>query len=107
MWVINFGTVLMMVGLLGIIEFARAASPENALLQHGVIIMLFLVYGVGQGFAQPALINLVVGNNGTTSEDAGSAAGIFLTVIHSSMALGVASPLRELQNPPHIFGFRR
>jgi len=93
MWVINLGTVFMMVGLLGIIEFARAAaaSPENALLQHGIITMLFLVYGVGQGFAQPALINLVVGSNGTTSEDAGSAAGIFLTVIHSSMALGVAS----------------
>jgi MFS family permease len=90
MWVINLGTVLMIVGLCGIIEFARAAeaSPENALLHHG---MLFLVYGVGQGFAQPALINLVVGSKGTTSEDAGSAAGIFLTVIHSSMALGVAS----------------
>src|SRR5258707_1384324 len=93
MRVINLGTVFMMVGLLGIIEFARAAaaSPENALLQHGILTMLFLVYGVGQGFAQPALINLVVGSNGTTSEDAGSAAGIFLTVIHSSMALGVAS----------------
>jgi MFS family permease len=93
MWVINLGTVLMMVGLLGIIEFARtaAASAENALLQHGIITTLFLVYGVGQGFAQPALINLVVGSKGTTSEDAGSAAGIFLTVIHSSMALGVAS----------------
>src|SRR4029077_6955000 len=56
MWVINLGTVLMMVGLLGTIEFARtaAASAENALLQHGIITTLFLVYGVGQGFAQPA-----------------------------------------------------
>ena len=52
---------------------------------------LFLLYGLGQGLAQPALINTVVGSAGVSGEDAGSAAGLFLTTAQSSIAFGVAA----------------
>jgi hypothetical protein len=37
------------------------------------------------------MINAVVGNAGVSGEDAGAAAGLFLTVAQSSIALGVAA----------------
>ena len=56
-----------------------------------MLVLLFLVYGVGQGLVQPSLINTVVGSSGVSGEDAGSVAGLFLTTAQSSIALGVAA----------------
>ena len=57
-----------------------------------LVVLLFLVYGVGQGLVQPSLINTVVGSSGVSGEDAlRSAAGLFLTTAQSSIALGVAA----------------
>ena len=52
---------------------------------------IFFIYGLGQGLAQPALINTVIGGAGVTGEDAGSAVGLFLTTAQSVIALGVAA----------------
>jgi hypothetical protein len=56
-----------------------------------MLVVLFLVYGLGQGLGQPALINTVIGNSGVSGQDAGSAAGLFLTTAQSAIALGVAA----------------
>ena len=50
----------------------------------------FLVYGLGQGLTQPALVGRDVDARGVSAEDAGAAAGLFLTTVQSSIALGVA-----------------
>jgi EmrB/QacA subfamily drug resistance transporter len=63
--IVNLGTFLMILGLLGIIALAR--------------------------LAQPALINTVIGSSGVSGEDSGSAAGLFLTTAQSAIALGVAA----------------
>jgi predicted MFS family arabinose efflux permease len=91
--ILNLGTLLMMVGLLGTIALARvaAAAPSPSALDERMLVVLFLLYGLGQGLAQPALINTVVGSSGVSGEDAGSAAGLFLTTAQSSIALGVAA----------------
>ena len=74
---------MMVVGLAGVVIVAQA---EPLLMVPG-----FLIYGLGQGLAQPAMINAVVGSAGVSGEDAGAAAGLFLTVAQSSIALGVAA----------------
>ena len=83
----------MALGLLGIIvlaQLANAASPPLT-INDRLLVAIFLVYGLGQGLAQPALITTVIGSTGTTGEDAGSAVGLFLTTAQSAIALGVAS----------------
>jgi MFS family permease len=90
--IINLGTFLMALGLLGIIvsaQQAHAASGSEAIDQR-LLVAIFLVYGLGQGLAQPALINTVTGSARVTGEDAGSAVGLFLTTAQSAIALGVA-----------------
>ncbi len=83
--VLNLGTALMMAGLLGLLLSCRADLPVVG------IIGALAVYGVGQGLAQPALINIVIGGVGISAEDTGSAVGMFLTTAQSSIALGVAA----------------
>ena len=83
----------MALGLLGIIvlaQLANAASPPLSISDR-LLVAIFLIYGLGQGLAQPALITTVIGSTGTTGEDAGSAVGLFLTTAQSAIALGVAS----------------
>jgi EmrB/QacA subfamily drug resistance transporter len=85
--IIVLGTGLMALGLLGVVALALV----GALLDPRPLIVLFLIYGLGQGLAQPALINTVVGSAGVSGADAGAAAGLFLTMAQSSIALGVAA----------------
>lgn len=91
--IVNLGTFLMILGLLGIIALARLAhaDPVTAAMDWRMLVPIFLIYGLGQGLAQPALINTVIGSSGVSGEDAGSAAGLFLTTAQSSIALGVAA----------------
>lgn len=56
-----------------------------------MLVSSFLLYGLGQGLAQPALINTVMDYSGVSGEDAGAAAGLFLTTAQSAIALGVAA----------------
>jgi len=92
-WIINLGSLLMALGLLGIIIVAQLANrPSGAeAIDQRLLMAIFLVYGLGQGLAQPALINTVVGSSGVTGDDAGSAVGLFLTTAQSVIALGVAA----------------
>jgi EmrB/QacA subfamily drug resistance transporter len=90
--IVNLGTALMALGLLGIIASARisADTAESGTVNLQMLVLIFFVYGLGQGLAQPALINTVIGGAGVTGEDAGSAVGLFLTTAQSVIALGVA-----------------
>lgn len=80
-------------GLLGIIIVAQLANRPSGTeaIDQRLLMAIFLVYGLGQGLAQPALINTVVGSSGVTGDDAGSAVGLFLTTAQSVIALGVAA----------------
>jgi EmrB/QacA subfamily drug resistance transporter len=91
--IINLGTFLMAFGLLGIIASAHLADVAGPSISGGDrwFVAFFFVYGLGQGLAQPALINTVIGSAGVTGKDAGSAVGLFLTVAQSVIALGVAA----------------
>jgi MFS family permease len=91
--IINLGSFLMAFGLLGIITLAQLANPASGpgAIDGRLLVVIFLVYGLGQGLAQPALINTVIGSTGVTGEDAGSAVGLFLTTAQSAIALGVAA----------------
>ena len=80
--IVNLGTALMALSLACLIVLPSVDVCALA--------VLFALYGVGQGFAQPALINTVVGARGVAGEDAGAAAGLFLTTAQSCIALGVA-----------------
>jgi MFS family permease len=76
---------------IGLYGTSMGFASVVAQLLGGLLVPLFLIYGLGQGLAQPALINIVVGSSGVSGEDAGSAAGLFLTTAQSSIALGVAA----------------
>ena len=91
--IINLGTFLMALGLLGIIVVARTSNTVSgsAIVDLPLLVPIFFVYGLGQGLAQPALINTVIGGAGVTGDDAGSAVGLFLTTAQSVIALGVAA----------------
>jgi EmrB/QacA subfamily drug resistance transporter len=91
--IINLGSLLMALGLLGIIILAQLAHAASApeVVDPRPLVLIFLVYGLGQGLAQPALINTVIGSSGVTGDDAGSAVGLFLTTAQSVIALGVAA----------------
>jgi EmrB/QacA subfamily drug resistance transporter len=91
--IINLGTFLMALGLLGIIALVQMSNAASASMtvNLSLLVPIFFVYGLGQGLAQPALINTVIGGAGVTGEDAGSAVGLFLTTAQSVIALGVAA----------------
>jgi EmrB/QacA subfamily drug resistance transporter len=91
--IVHLGTVLMALGLLGVIALVHIAQGAAVAgpIDPRPLVSLFLIYGLGQGLAQPALIGTVVGSAGVSGEDAGSAAGLFLTTAQSSIALGVAA----------------
>ena len=91
--IINLGTLLMALGLAGVLASAHIAlsTAVTQPIDPSPLALLFLIYGFGQGLAHPALITAVVGNAGIEGPDAGSAAGLFLTTAQSSAALGVAA----------------
>lgn len=89
-WIINLGSFLMAVSLAGLIALALASFGKQG-IDATLLIPIFFVYGLGQGLAQPALINTVIGSAGVTGDDAGSAVGLFLTTAQSAIALGVAA----------------
>jgi MFS family permease len=87
------GCLLMALSLFAIIMVTlySGAEPEAAAVATGLMVPVFLVYGLGQGLAQPTLINTVVGASGVTGDDVGSAVGLFLTTAQSFVAFGVAA----------------
>ena len=92
-WIINLGSFLMALSLLGIIILAQVVNVPSGVsaIDYRSLIPIFLVYGLGQGLVQPSLINIVIGGTGVTGDDAGSAVGLFLTTAQSVIALGVAA----------------
>ena len=83
--IINLGAALMISGLVGLlcITFWRGASLSSMDLAP-----VLLVYGTGQGFVMPTLINTILIN--IKGADAGSASGVLSTVQQASFATGVA-----------------
>src|SRR4030095_3388941 len=76
----------MAVSLAAVIALARRSEISD----FHFLVPIFALYGLGQGLAQPGLINTILGSAGLKPADAGAAAGLFLTIAQSSMALGVA-----------------
>ncbi|MFL5287071.1 MAG: MFS transporter [Rhodopila sp.] len=90
---ISIGSLLMGIALLGLVTMISVTGGQF-LADPGrlpLLIGLFLVYGLGQGLAQPAFIHLVTSGASVNEADAGSAAGLFLTTAQSALALGVAA----------------
>jgi EmrB/QacA subfamily drug resistance transporter len=85
-WGLDLGAALMAVTLTGLALLAlRCERIDPTFMLAG-----FLIYGLGQGLTQPALVSRVVDARSVSAEDAGAAAGLFLTTVQSSIALGVA-----------------
>jgi EmrB/QacA subfamily drug resistance transporter len=80
------GALLMAVSLAAVIALARRSEISD----FHFLVPIFSLYGLGQGLAQPGLINAILGGAGLKPADAGAASGLFLTVAQSAMALGVA-----------------
>jgi len=81
----------MMLGVLGLITLARLAQADPTAMDGRMLVPLFLLYGLGQGLAQPALITTVIGSSGVADADAGAVVGLFLTTAQAVIALGVAA----------------
>ncbi|MFL5283753.1 MAG: MFS transporter, partial [Rhodopila sp.] len=90
---INVGSLLMGLGLLGLVTMIYMTRGQffTDPRDRPLLVGLFLVYGLGQGLAQPAFIHLVTSGASVNQADAGSTAGLFLTTAQSSLALGVAA----------------
>jgi len=90
---ISVGALLMGLALLGFVTMITITRGQFLIDANDrpLLVGLFLVYGLGQGLAQPAFIHLVTSGVGVTEADAGAAAGLFLTTAQSSLALGVAA----------------
>jgi hypothetical protein len=63
---VHLDTCLMPLGLLGIIALARGVHADSvaAAMDWRMLVPPFLIYGLGQGLAQPGLINTVIGSSG-------------------------------------------
>ena len=83
--IINLGAGLMMIGL-GLLLWL--ASSRGAALRGLDLAPALLIYGTGQGFVMPTLINTILIN--IKGHDAGSASGVLSTVQQLSFAMGVA-----------------
>jgi EmrB/QacA subfamily drug resistance transporter len=83
--IINLGAALMITGLSGLLWIT---ALRGAAL-HGLdLAPVLLIYGTGQGFIMPTLINTILMN--IKGHDAGSASGVLTTVQQASFATGVA-----------------
>jgi Na+/melibiose symporter-like transporter len=83
--IINLGAALMITGLAGLLW---VTSWRGASLSGLDLAPILLVYGTGQGFVMPTLINTILIN--IQGHDAGSASGVLTTVQQASFATGVA-----------------
>ncbi|MFO1024982.1 MAG: MFS transporter [Acetobacteraceae bacterium] len=90
---ISLGSLLMILALTGLISLVHApwGDISSSSAVGPLLVAVFLIYGLGQGFAQPGFIHLVTAGAGVSEADAGSASGLFLTTAQSSLALGVAA----------------
>jgi len=90
---ISAGSLLMGIALLGLVTMIYVTQGQLLTdpRDRPLLVALFLVYGLGQGLAQPSFIHLVTTGASVNETDAGSAAGLFLTMAQSSLALGVAA----------------
>jgi EmrB/QacA subfamily drug resistance transporter len=82
---VNAGAALMVTGLILLLTLARL---RGAALTGFDCAPALLIYGTGQGFVMPTLINTVLMN--IRGQDAGSASGVLTTVQQVSFAMGVA-----------------
>ncbi len=83
--IINLGAALMITGLAGLLWIT---SWRGASLSSLDLAPVLLIYGTGQGFVMPTLINTILIN--IKGHDAGSASGVLSTVQQASFATGVA-----------------
>lgn len=83
--IINLGAGLMITGLSGLLWIT---SWRGASLSSLDLAPVLLIYGTGQGFVMPTLINTILIN--IKGHDAGSASGVLSTVQQASFATGVA-----------------
>ena len=83
--IINLGAALMITGLVGLLW---ETALKGGSLGWFELAPVLLIYGTGQGFVMPTLINTVLIN--IHGHDAGSAAGVLSTVQQASFATGVA-----------------
>jgi EmrB/QacA subfamily drug resistance transporter len=83
--IINLGAALMICGLTGLLWMT---SWRGASLSGLDLAPFLLIYGTGQGFVMPTLINTILIN--IKGHDAGSASGVLSTVQQASFATGVA-----------------
>lgn len=83
--IINVGAALMISGLAGLLWMT---SWRGASLSGLNLAPVLLIYGTGQGFVMPTLINTILIN--IKGHDAGSASGVLTTVQQASFATGVA-----------------
>jgi EmrB/QacA subfamily drug resistance transporter len=83
--IINLGAALMISGLAGLLWMT---SWRGASLSGLDLAPVLLIYGTGQGFVMPTLINTILIN--IKGHDAGSASGVLSTVQQASFATGVA-----------------
>ena len=83
--IINLGAALMIAGLAGLLWMT---SWRGSSLSGWDLAPVLLIYGTGQGFVMPTLINTILIN--IKGHDAGSASGVLTTVQQASFATGVA-----------------
>jgi EmrB/QacA subfamily drug resistance transporter len=83
--IINLGAALMMTGLALLLWLTAWRGGSLSGLELAPVL---LIYGTGQGFVMPTLINTILVN--IHGHDAGSAAGVLTTVQQVSFAMGVA-----------------
>ena len=83
--IINVGALLMIAGLVYLLVVTRW---RGAALGGLDLAPMLLIYGTGQGFVMPTLINTILLN--IHGHDAGSASGVLSTVQQASFATGVA-----------------
>ncbi len=85
---ISLGTSMQATCLLAIV--AMAWSAHGAQMSFVLLWPVLVLYGAGQGFALPTLINAVVGSSRIPPQEAGAASGVFSMVQQVSFALGIA-----------------
>jgi len=83
--IINLGVGFMITGLVSLLWIS---ATRGAYLTSFNLAPVLLIYGTGQGFVMPTLINTILIN--IKGHDAGSASGVLTTVQQASFATGVA-----------------
>ena len=83
--IINLGVAFMISGLVGLLWISASRTAGLTSLN---LTPVLLIYGTGQGFVMPTLINTILIN--IKGHDAGSASGVLTTVQQASFATGVA-----------------